>query len=90
MFFPGNAIDPADCNSLAHLEGKCEFKGYVCMGCTGNMTVQVADLTLTLAYWQAENFPVCENEGNFDETACSWEELGNPNPCEQPLRGRKS
>jgi hypothetical protein len=86
---PGKDIKPEDCNTLAHLEGKCEYKGYFCLGCTGNMTVQVADLELTLSYWQAEDFPVCESEGTYDTAACQWMELGTVNPCNPPLRGRK-
>lgn len=45
---PGKDILPEDCNTLAHAEGKCEYKGWFCLGCDGNMTVQVADLELTV------------------------------------------
>jgi len=86
---PGSGVAPEDCSALLHVEGKCEYKGYFCLGCDGNMTVHVADLVLTLAYWQEENFPVCESEGSFDQAACQYMENGGANLCLPSLRGRK-
>ncbi|GMH91157.1 hypothetical protein TL16_g11977 [Triparma laevis f. inornata] len=82
---------PADhkCNALDEIDGKCELKGYVCLGCDGNMTVNVGDLELTLSYWQAENFPVCTPGLGTDQSACQWRELGRPNPCQNNTKGRQ-
>ncbi|GMH83037.1 hypothetical protein TrST_g617 [Triparma strigata] len=85
----GDTPEDHECTALDELDGKCEMKGYVCLGCDGNMTVNVGDLILELSYWQAENFPVCTPGLGTDQSACQWRELGMPNPCMNNTKGRQ-
>jgi len=52
---------------------------YVCLGNSGTFVMSVADLELTLTYWQEENIPACATDLSTD--ICDAIAAGGSNPC---------
>jgi len=52
---------------------------YVCLGCSGSFVLNVADLQLTLDYYQDINFPACATD--ISTEICDAVVSGGGNPC---------